>query len=202
MRDDAVEHGNARRWQVVGCSRRAVLGLGLGTAVLAGRPAWAQSPAPVLPLADTHSHMGLFGPTKSASFSPDRFMAEGHVKLVVWKWVPDYELVRRGANGELLSPPAPPDPDRMWAATEAGWRAMRDSATQAGAAIVLGKDDVEAARAGRTSSCWPAKAATLSMRRSSASTWRTASGYATSKWCTTPPILWPTCRPGRSSTGG
>lgn len=151
MRDDAVEHGNARRWQVVGCSRRAVLGLGLGTAVLAGRPASAQSPAPVLPLADTHSHMGLFGPTKSASFSPDRFMAEGHVKLVAWKWVPDYELIRRGANGELLPPPAPPDPDRMWVTTEAGWRAMIDSATQAGVALVLGKDDVAAARAGRTS---------------------------------------------------
>ncbi len=151
MWDDEDGRGGSGRWKVVGCSRRAVLGLGLGIAALGGRPGWAQSPAPVVPLADTHSHMGLFGPTKSATFSPDRFMAEGHVKLVAWKWVPDYELVRRGANGELLPPPAPPDPDRMWAATEAGWRAMRDSATQAGVAIVLGKDDVEAARAGHTS---------------------------------------------------
>lgn len=140
------------RWTLVGCSRRAVLGWGLACAAApAMAPAWAQTPPPVLPLADIHSHMGLFGPTKSATFRPDRFMAEGHVKLVAWKWVPDYEWIRRGPDGRLLPPAAAPDADRMWAGSEAGLRQMADSAKEAGVALVRQAADLDAARAGQTS---------------------------------------------------
>lgn len=141
--------GQPQRWALVGCSRRSVLGW--AAACAAPLPvAWAQSPAPVLPLADCHSHMGLFGPTRTPTFSPDRFMAEGHVKLVAWKWVPDLDWIRRGPDGQLLPPPMPPDPDRMWANTEAGLQRMVQAAEQAGVNIARTAADVDAAAAGRT----------------------------------------------------
>jgi membrane dipeptidase len=140
----------AQRWTLVGCSRRAVLGWAAAFAAPLN-PAWAQTPAPVVPLADCHSHMGLFGPTKSVAFSPDRFMTEGHVKLVAWKWVPDLDWIRRAPDGRLLPPPMAADPDRMWSLTESGLKDMAAQAQRAGVAVVQEPQDIDAARAGRTS---------------------------------------------------
>ncbi|MEW6695444.1 MAG: membrane dipeptidase [Pseudomonadota bacterium] len=149
--DDSMAASQRQRWGLVGCSRRTVLGWGAAFATtVALKPGWAQTPAPVVPLADVHSHMGLLGPTRSVDFQPDRFMAEGHVKLVAWKVVPDLDWIRRDANGALLPPPSPPDPDRMWSIAESTIRRMAEAATQAGVAIVTKPADLDAVRNGQT----------------------------------------------------
>ena len=138
------------KWAAFCCSRRSFLGWGaaFGAAAALGSASAQNVAASRFPVADVHSHMGLFGPTRSSTFSPDRFMAAGHVKLVAWKWVPDLKLVRRGSDGRLL-PASSPNVEELWAFTESGLKDMRDSATLAQLTVVRQKSDIDSAEAGQ-----------------------------------------------------
>lgn len=138
------------KWAAFCCSRRSFLGWGaaFGAAAALGNASAQSVAASRFPVADVHSHMGLFGPTRSATFSPDRFMAAGHVKLVAWKWVPDLKLVRRGPDGRLL-PASSPNVEELWAFTESGLKDMLDSATRAQLTVVRQRSDVDSAQAGQ-----------------------------------------------------
>ena len=117
---------------------RAAVALGACHAL----PAWPQSR---IPIADMHSHYGMFSRFLPRSGLAEDMRAQG-VALVAWKHVADSRWIRTGAGGIAQS--SKPAPGQLAFHFNSGIRQMKDYIADQKLKLVLAAADVEACLAG------------------------------------------------------
>lgn len=122
--------------------RRVFLRAAAALAAGAALPAWAQSR---IPIADMHSHYGMFSRFLARSGLAAEMRAQG-VALVAWKHVADSRWIRTTAGGiEQTSKPAP---GQLAFHFNSGIRQMKDYIDDQKLKLVLTSADVDACVAG------------------------------------------------------
>ena len=128
-------------------SRRGLLLGGAAIAAATARPAWAQptqpTQAPRLPIADAHSHIGMFRPTWRRL--KDRMLESG-VTLLAWAVVGDTRWTQRTRLG--IEQRAAPGPGEQATYLSQRWASVRQQLASEGLDYVQVPADVDAARAG------------------------------------------------------
>jgi membrane dipeptidase len=108
----------------------------------AALPAWAQSR---IPIADMHSHYGMFSRFMPRSGLAEEMRAQG-VALVAWKHVADSRWIRSGPGG--IEQSSKPSPGQLAFHFNSGIRRMKDYIADQKLRLVLTSADVEACIAG------------------------------------------------------